>query len=117
MSKPRIIRDYEKISDEIKEQLKLVYPKGYHQHLISYSNKDGLINLGLPFETEEAILIIKMSKVKAVQIVEDDEDFDQEGVLKQRKKNEYEDKYDDVEYLTELNDNDDNEFGFEMEDE
>jgi|AntAceMinimDraft_17_1070374.scaffolds.fasta_scaffold14521_4 hypothetical protein len=34
----RVIQDYEKLSIELKEQIKLVYPEGYNQYLISIKN-------------------------------------------------------------------------------
>ncbi len=110
MSKPRIIRDYHKLSEELQEQLKLVYPKGFDQHLISFNTQNGDKHLGLPFETEEYYYLVRMSKAKAIQIVEEDDDFDDDGNLIERIKENYEDKYDDLDYLSELNNNDDNDF-------
>lgn len=111
MNKPRIIRDYTKVSEEIKEQIKLVYPRGFKQHLISFSGQNGTKYTGLPLETEESFLIIKMSKVDAIAIVQKDDDFDDDGILKEEIKSDYEDKYEDVEYLSEHNENDDNDLG------
>jgi hypothetical protein len=45
-----------------------------------------------------------MSVLQAEQLVADDEDFDDEGFLKEEVKDDYEDKYSEVEYLDE-NDN------------
>ena len=39
-NKQRVIQDFEKVSHDIQEQIKLVYPEGFSQHLISFKNKD-----------------------------------------------------------------------------
>ncbi len=105
-SKPRVIKDYEKLEPVLQEQLKLVYPEGYSQFLIEFTNRDGDIVSALPFETDDRMYMIKMSKRKANQIIEDDDDYDDEGNLKIKIKEEYEDKYSDVEYLAEKEDYD-----------
>lgn len=115
MTKPRIIKDYEKLSEEIVEQIKLVYPRGFRKHLIEFVNRDGEKRKGLPFETEEFYYLIRMSEEKAMAIIEDDSDYNADGVLKKSVKEEYEDKYDDEDFLNELNSNDDNDLGFEGE--
>ena len=52
-NKPRIVTSFEKIDTSIQEQIKLEYPEGFSQHLISFSNKDGERISALRFETEE----------------------------------------------------------------
>jgi hypothetical protein len=113
MNKPRIIKDYEKLSDEVIEQIKLVYPMGFSKHLITFFNKDGEKKKGLPFETEEFYYLIRMSEEKAENIIEEDDDYDKTGNLKEEVKASYEDKYVDEDFLNELNANKDNEFGGE----
>ncbi len=108
-SKPKIIKDYEKIPDEVKEQIKLVYPLGFSKHLITFTNKNGIKQKGLPFETDEVYYLIRMTVVQAHEIIEDDDDFNDDGELKESVKVKYEEKYDDVDYL-DLNDNEDNSF-------
>ena len=100
-NKLRVIQDYEKLTNELKEQIKLVYPEGFSQHLIAINNSKGEKVSALRFETFEKIYLIRMSTQKAVQIVEDDSDFDDEGNLKAYIKDKYEDEYSDIEYLSE----------------
>ncbi len=109
-SKPRVIKDYAKLTPEIQEQIKLVYPKGFSQHLIGFSTQNGERYLGLPFETEDHYYLVRMSREKARKIVENDDDFDEDGTLRDDIKEEYENKYDDADYLGELNNNEDNDF-------
>jgi len=100
-NKLRVIQDYEKLTDELKEQIKLVYPEGYSQHLISFNNSKGEKVSALRFETFEKIYLIRMSIRKAEQIIEDDSDYDNDGNLKEGIKEKYEDEYSDIEYLSE----------------
>ncbi len=104
VNKLRVTQEYSKLSDELKEQIKLVYPEGYSQYLIKYTNKDGKQVSALRFETDEKIYLIRMSVLEAEQLVEEDDDFDDDGFLKDDVKDDYEDKYSEVDYLDE-NDN------------
>lgn len=100
-SKPKVIKNYESLDNAIKEQLKLVYPEGFSEFLIEYTNHKGELVSALPFETDEKVYMIRMSRTKADEIVSLDDDFDDEGILKSHIKVEYEEKHADVEYLAE----------------
>jgi hypothetical protein len=101
-NKPRIIKDYDKLDPEIQEKIKLEYPFGYSDNLITFTNKDGLIISALPFETEDKYYMVRMTAREAVRIVEEDDDFDDDGMLKEGIKEEYESKYADVEGVDEV---------------
>ena len=111
MSKPKVIKDYEKLPPEVIEQIKLVYPRGFSQHLISFVNRDGQRKMGLPFETEDYYYLIRMTPVRASNIIEEDDDYDGDGVLKAKAREKYADKYDDLDFLDDFNSNDDNDLG------
>lgn len=114
MQKPRIVKDYDKLAPEVEEQLKLVYPRGFAQHLVAFRNKEGELKKGLPFETEDYYYLIRMTETRAADIIEEDDDYDDDGILKERIKKDYESKYDDEGFLGEYNSNEDNDL--EMED-
>ena len=97
--KPRVIKDFEKLDPEIQEQIKLSYQQGFSQHLISFTNKDGNLVSALPFETEDKYYLVRMTVNQAVAIVEGDDDYDDDGVLKTEVKAEYTDKHPDTEPL------------------
>ncbi len=101
MNKIRVTQDYEKLSDTIKEQLKLVYPNGFSEHLISYFNKDGKKVSALRFETDEKVYLIRMTMEQAIDIIEADSDYDDDGSLMDEAKEDYEIKYSDIDYLSE----------------
>lgn len=111
MNKPKVIKDYDKLPEEVIEQIKLVYPRGFTRHLVTFYNKEGERKMGLPFETEDYYYLIRMTVVKAENIIEQDDDYDDDGNLKNKVKRKYEDKYEDLDFLDELNSNDDNDFG------
>lgn len=105
--KIRVIQDYEKLSDEIKEQIKLVYPEGYRQHLIIFTNKKGERVTALRFETFEKIYLVRMSVSKAEELIENDTDYNADGNLRSSIKERYEDEYSDIDYLSENENYDD----------
>lgn len=95
VSKKRVVKDYEKLDVEIQEQIKLGFPEGFSQNLITFKNKDGDIVSALPFETEEIYYLVRMSKSEAIALIEDDDDYDDDGNLKDDVREDYEEKYDD----------------------
>lgn len=97
-SKPRVIKDYDKLPIEIMEQIKLEYPYGFSDSLITFTNKIGLIVSALPFETEDRYYLVRMTINEAIKIVEDDEDFDVDGTLNNGIKEKYENKYTDEDF-------------------
>lgn len=100
-TKLRVIQDYYKLSKDIQEQVKLVYPDGFSEYLITYTDKNGELVTALPFETFDKVYMIRMSKGYANLIISDDDDYDKNGNLKEEVKNKYEDKHNDVDYLSE----------------
>lgn len=81
-NKPRIVKDYDKLPEEIVTRVKLNYPEGFVNHLIRYTNKDGKFVSALPFETDDVYYLIRMTELEAKQIIEDDEDYDEDGILR-----------------------------------
>lgn len=100
--KLRIIKDYAKLGDDLKEQIKLAYPEGYSQHLIEFRNAKGELVSALPFELPDKVYLIKMSVKTANQIILDDDDYDDEGYLKESSKRRFEDKQVDIDEIPEI---------------
>lgn len=99
-NKPRVIKDYDKLDPEIQEQIKLEYPNGYSDNLIYFTNKDGKRVSALPFETEDKYYLVRMTVYEAERIIEEDDDFDSSGSLKDSAKEEYANKYGDEDILS-----------------
>lgn len=76
-SKPRVIKDFEKLPKSIKELIIATYPQGFTEKLIHYPNKDGMLVSALPFETEDTNYLVRFSN-DDVAIVYDDSEFDDE---------------------------------------
>lgn len=93
-NKPRAVTSFEKISTTLQEQIKLEYPYGFSQHLISFNDKEGNRVSALRFETDEKIYLIKMTPSIAEQLIDDDEDYGDDGNLTDDAREEYEEKYD-----------------------
>ena len=105
-SKLRVIQDYNKLSKDLQEQVKLVYPDGFSENLIHFINGKGQEVTALRFEIDEKIYLLRMSVQMAFQIMEDDDDYDEDHNLKDSIKENYEEKHAGMEYL---GDNENNE--------
>ena len=93
-SKPRVVKDYEKLDPAVLEQIKLAYPMGFRKHLITFRNAQGDLVSALPFETEDRYYLVRMTVVQAVQFIEDDDDYDEDGNLKSKVRKAYTAKHD-----------------------
>ncbi len=98
--KPKIIKDYNKLDKELQEQIKLVYSDGFADNLIHFFDKNGIKVTALPFETEDKYYMLRMTENEAIQIVDDDDDFDDDGFLKDEVKQDYEDKYAELDHVS-----------------
>ncbi len=96
MNKPRVVKDYEKLDESILEQIKLNYPRGFERNLITFKNAAGKFVSALPFETEEKYYLVRMTRAEAQDIIDDDDDYDEDGNLRDDVKEEYEEKHDDI---------------------
>jgi DNA-directed RNA polymerase subunit delta len=83
MAKKRIVKDYDKLPKEIVQSVKMEYPNGFAHKLIMYTGPKGEKVSALPFETEEVYYLIRMTILEARQIIKDDEDYDDDGRLRE----------------------------------
>lgn len=95
MNKPRIIKDFEKLSEEITAQIKLEYPYGFEKKLIQFKNKEGKFVSALPYETEDHFYLIRMTRLEAQELISDDDDYDDDGNLTDDAKDKLEDIIDE----------------------
>jgi len=82
MSKPRVIKDYDKLDDVIVQQIKLTYPFGYEKHLIQFKNHKKALISALPFEAEDRMYLVRMTREQANKIILNDDDFNSNGQLR-----------------------------------
>jgi hypothetical protein len=90
MSKPRLVKDYDKVDDSVIQQIKLKYPEGFEQHLVKFQNKEGKTVSALPFEMDTVYYLIRMTVTEAQDIIEDDDDYDDDGFLRDDVREAYE---------------------------
>lgn len=83
MAKKRVVKDYNALSEEIVKLVKTRYPSGYAEHLVTYNDKEGKKVSALPFETDDTYYLIRMTILEAKRIVKEDDDFDDDGQLKE----------------------------------
>lgn len=100
-NKPRVIKNYSKLDKEIQQQIKLIYDEGFAEHLIHFFDKNGVKITVLPYETEDKYYMIRMTEHEAIAIVEDDDDYNDDGYLKDDIKQSYEDKFSDLDHVAE----------------
>jgi hypothetical protein len=83
LAKKRVVKDYDALSEDIVRLVKMKYPTGYADHLVSYNDKEGKKVSALPFETDDTYYLIRMTILEAKRLVKEDEDYDDEGVLRE----------------------------------
>lgn len=83
MAKKRIVIDYEKLPEETINRIKLEYPEGYEDNLITFTNAEGRYISALPFETEDIYYLIRMTEGEARKIIKNDDDFGDDGKLRE----------------------------------
>ncbi|WP_319479180.1 hypothetical protein [uncultured Draconibacterium sp.] len=98
-NKPKVIKDYSKLDKDLQEQIKLIYAEGFAENLIHFFDKTGQKITVLPFETEDKYYMLRMTENEAVALVDEDDDFDDDGFLKDEVKQDYEDKYSDLDHV------------------
>lgn len=103
-NKPRLVKDYERLSDDILEQIKLTYPEGFYHHLISFTNKEGVKVNALSFEADEIYYLVRMTKQEATLLIEENDDYDDDGYLKEDIKLDLEEKHLDLDEIEENED-------------
>ncbi len=96
-SKLKVITDFDKLPTDIQEKIKLTYPEGFSDFLVEFKNRHSETVYALPYETEKKYYMVRMSVSKAMQLILDDDDYDDDGYLKDDKKDQFEDKHGEVE--------------------
>lgn len=77
-NKPKVVKDFEKLTDEMQNAVNEFYPDGFYDHLVKFTDKDGKYVHALPFETEDRYYLLKMPKLINPKIVKDP-DADKDG--------------------------------------
>ena len=81
-NKPRIVKDYDKLPLDVQGQIKIAYPAGFAGNLITYIDAKGKVVSALPYETDDRYYLVRMTLEEANNIVENDDDFGDDGILR-----------------------------------
>ena len=82
INKPRVVKDYDKLPLDVQGQIKIAYPQGFAGNLITYINAKGKVVSALPYETDDHYYLVRMTLEEANNIVENDDDFNDDGILR-----------------------------------
>ena len=75
-SKPKVVKDFDKLSKELQAQIKAEYPNGFSHKLISYTTPKGEKVMALPFDSDEFSYLVRVTVLDTRNIVRDDDDLD-----------------------------------------
>jgi hypothetical protein len=67
-----VIKDYDKLDDEQKEQVRLYYPMGFNNALLEFTNSKRKKIIAIRYETAEIIFMLRLSKQMVNQIIEEE---------------------------------------------
>lgn len=81
-NKIRVVKDYDRLSPELQGQIKMAYPQGFAGHLITYIDSKGKVVSALPYEVNDYYYLVRMTLEEAYDIIENDKDYDDEGILR-----------------------------------
>ena len=91
-TKPRVVKDYDKLDESVLQQIKLSYPRGFDKHLVKFKNAKGDNVSALPFETDDRYYLVRMTVQEARDIISDDDDYNDDGILRADIREDYADK-------------------------
>jgi hypothetical protein len=74
-SKLSVIKDYDTLNDELKKQVKLVYPNGFSNAIIEFTNNKKKKVSAIRWETSDKIYLLRLSNKMLTRILEDEFDF------------------------------------------
>ncbi len=75
-SKPRIVKDFDKLPKELQALIKAEYPNGFSHKLISYTTPKGEKVMALPFDTDDLSYLVRVTVLESRKIVGDDDDLE-----------------------------------------
>lgn len=80
-NKTRLVKDYDKLSADIQNQIKNAYPQGFADHLITYIDAKGKVVSALPYEIGDYYYLVRMTLEEAYDISENEKEYDVEAVI------------------------------------
>lgn len=80
VSKPKVVKDFDKLPKDIQTAIKAEFPNGFSHKLISYTTPKGEKVMALPFEGEEWSYLVRVTVMDSRNVVREDDDDDDKPV-------------------------------------
>ena len=82
-SKPRLVKDFDKLPKDIIARIKAEYPNGFSHKMISYTTPKGEKVMALPYETEDVNYLVRVNVFDTKNVVRgEDDDLDDDKALR-----------------------------------
>jgi DNA-directed RNA polymerase subunit delta len=75
-SKPKVVKDFDKLPKDIQAAIKAEYPNGFSHKLINYTTPKGEKVLALPFDGDEYDYLVRVTIMESRNVVRDDDDLE-----------------------------------------
>ncbi len=84
VSKPKLVKDWDKMPKDIVAAIKAEYPNGFSHKLITYTTPKGEKVLALPYDTDDIAYLVRVTimESKKTHNADDDDDDDVAAVVK-----------------------------------
>ena len=75
-NKPKVIKDFEKLDEQMQELVRQAYPNGFSEHIIRFTNKDGKYISAVPYETEDRYYLVKVTVAPPKKVAKEEDDYE-----------------------------------------
>lgn len=75
-SKPKVIKEFDKLTDEMQEAVMEKYADGFTEHIVRFTDQHGKYINAVPFETEDRYYLVKMANLVTAKPFKDDDPSD-----------------------------------------
>ncbi len=76
VSRPKLVKDWDKMPKEIVAAIKAEYPNGFSHKLINYTTPKGEKVLALPYDTDDIAYLVRVTVMESKNVFKDDDDDD-----------------------------------------
>ncbi len=76
VSKPKLVKDWDKMPKDIVAAIKAEYPNGFSHKLINYTTPKGEKVLALPYDTDDIAYLVRVTVMESKNVFKDDDDDD-----------------------------------------
>ena len=81
VSKPKLVKDWDKLPKDIMSAIKAEYPNGFSHKLITYTTPKGEKVLALPYDTADIAYLVRVTVMESKNIQRSDDDDDDDVAI------------------------------------